>query len=462
MSILMIYAKHPMLKEVGREREVASYSRDDVTPPLGLLHLGGALKAANLPVQILDDSLTDDDEIRQRLKACRYFGISSLTPNVPRALELIRMGRDAGCRVIVGGAHASSDPPYFLERGADFVVIGEGEHTLPELIKTLDGEGELGAVKGIGFMENGTPRFTEPRPLERDLDALPGPAWDLIDIEQYYRAMGFRVFITMATRGCPYACIFCNKTMSPRQYRKRDPAKVAEEVESYLKKFRCERVYFVDDLFTCDKNWVLAFCKEVLRRKLKFVWECESRINHVNLNLLMTMRKAGCIKIHFGVESGSERILKSINKKITPEQILEAAKMARLASIWYKFFLLLGFPWERREDLDITREMVFKAMPDNLAISLLIPMPGSAVWNQIQDRLYPDALKFDGLHYYHRKPSYKHDNLSHEELAAFRDELIRDYESFHKGKARKMKRFWEKAAFAAIHPSYLLKKLGIL
>jgi radical SAM superfamily enzyme YgiQ (UPF0313 family) len=412
-------------------------------------------------VEILDDSLSDDDHIRERMRACKYVGISSLTPNVPRALELIRMGKEAGRKVIVGGAHASSEPPYFLERGADLVVIGEGDRTLPELIKALENDAPLDPVQGIGYMENGAPHFTEPRPLIRDLDALPDPAWDLVDMEKYFEVMGLRCFITMATRGCPFACSFCNKLMSPRQYRKRDPVKVVDEAQEYLARFRCDRIYFVDDIFTCDRDWVMAFCREVIRRKLKFTWECESRVNLVDLDMLLFMRKAGCIKIHFGVESGSERILQSMNKKITPKQIQDAARCARLAGIWYKFFLLFGFPWETWEDMHATRKMVFDAAPDILAISLLIPMPGSAIWEQIQDRLLPEARDFEGLHYYHRKPNYKHDNLTHEELAGFRDELTRDYNAYYNSRRRKLKRAWEKVTYGLSHPGYLLKRAGM-
>lgn len=457
----MIYAKHRMLREVGRDRQVASYARDDVTPPLGMLYLGGAMKAAGLDVAVLDDSLADEEEVERRIKECKYVGISSLTPNVPRALELVMQAKEAGRTVIVGGAHATSDPAYFLERGADFVVLGEGEHTLPELIKALEAGGDLKDVKGIGYMEKEAPRFTEPRPLERDLDSLPEPAWDLIDIGRYYEALQFRIFTTMATRGCPFACSFCNKHMSPRLYRKRDPKKVVDEVEKYLGLFNAERVYFVDDIFICDRKWVLAFCDEVLRRKVKFTWECESRVNNVDLDLLMTMRKAGCIKIHFGIESGSERILKSINKNITRKQILETAKAARLAGIWYKFFLLFGFPWETREDIEATRSLVFEAVPDILAISLLIPMPGSAIWEQIQDRLLPDARDFEGLHYYHRKPNYKHDHFTHEELARFRDELNRDYEAFYKSGKRMRRRVMEKILHSLRSPGFVLKRAGL-
>ena len=462
MSTLLIYAKHRRVKSLGRDRNVPSYARDDVTPPLGLLHLAGALRAEGFPVRVLDDSLASDREVEEAVRSHRIVGISSLTPNVPRALELLDLARGAGAVVIVGGAHASSDPPYFLERGAHYVVIGEGERTLPELLRTLEQGGDPARVKGIGWREeDGTLRFTEPRPLERDLDALPPPAWDLVDMDRYFDAMGFRVFITMATRGCPAACTFCNKIMSPRVYRKRSPEKVADEVAEYLERFRSERVYFVDDNFTCDRRWVRAFCGEVLRRGMRFEWECESRVSDVDLDLLMTMRRAGCIKIHFGVESGSPRILESINKKITPEDACRAARAARLAGIWYKFFLLLGFPWETREDLLATRRLAFRAMPDILAVSLLIPMPGSALWEQIQDRLLPDARSFEGLHYYHRKPNYRHDHLTHEELARFRDELERDYRAYYRSPRRKLRRIAEKILYSAAHPTYPWKRLGL-
>ena len=463
MSVLLIYAKIGMLRDVGRDRKVASYARDDVTPPLGLLYLGGALRAAGIDVKVLDDSLTTEDELKREMTRARYVGISSLTPNVPRALELIEMAKGLKRTVILGGAHATSDPPYFLERGADYVVVGEGEETLPELIEALDGGEDPSKVKGVAFPaagdDDGAVVLTEPRPMLMNLDLLPEPAWDLIDIERYFEAMGFRVFLTLASRGCPNACTFCNKHMSPRRYRKRDPKKVVDEIETYLTRFRAERLYFVDDLFTADTSWVRAVCREIIRRDLDVVWECESRVTGVDLDLFLLMRRAGCIKIHFGVESGSQRILESVNKKIRVDQVLEAARCARLAGIWYKFFLILGFPWETREDLEATRDLVFRAAPDILAVSLLIPMPGSAIWDQMKDRLYPEAMDFEGLHYYHRKPSYRHDNLTHEELEAFRDELTRDYRAYYGSRRRKLARAWEKFRHGMTHPGYLWARL---
>jgi radical SAM superfamily enzyme YgiQ (UPF0313 family) len=250
--------------------------------------------------------------------------------------------------------------------------------------------------------------------------------------------------------------------MSPRVYRKRSPARVVEDIRTYLDRFQCERVYFVDDNFTCDRQWVLAFCREVRRQGLRFTFECESRVSDVDLDLLLALRRAGCIKIHFGVESGSERILESINKRITRRQILDAARSARLAGVWYKFFLLFGFPWETEEDLQATRDLVFQAVPDILAISLLIPMPGSAIWEEIQDRLLPEARDYDGLHYYHRKPNYRHDHFSHEELERLRDELERDYRAYYRSRGRKIRRIWEKVSYSLRNPLFPLKRAGIL
>lgn len=460
MRVALIYAKNRRIQRIadkhsGFGKQQGEYSADEVYPPLGIASLGAVLREQGYQVRLFDDSIETEAAVDEAIQWADVVGISALTTNARRGRELGFRARELGKFTILGGAHPTVSPEYFLDVGCcDVTVQSEADLTLPELIAKKDHRHEWSGIQGITYLEGATRTATPRRAFNRALDQLPFPAYDLYDMPEYWKRMSTPGVPIMTSRGCPYSCTFCDEEMTPRNYRALSATRTVDLIEFLLKKYNPPQLFFFDDLFTIQRKRVLAICDEILKRKLYFEWNCESRVDTVDYELLRAMRRAGCVKVYYGLESGSPEQLVAIKKRVTPEGILNGAKLNRELAMYFKFFIIYGFPGETERDHRLTEELVAKAMPHNVAVSLLCPHKGTEVYQQIKDRIvqHPEDVEYG---YWHQTEMWRHDKFSFEQLQAERQRLVDLHKKRCKGIRAKLRRKLDRARAMIRHPELI-------
>ena len=368
--------------------------------PLGIASLASALRASGFTADYRD--LHDYDwpfvEALLAESAPDLVGISCFTFGRGNSMRLAALSKRLlpDVPVIMGGPHATFFPEQVMAGGdVDLVVLGEGEITTVELLRRLTRGSarrpvreriqsrELDDVRGLAFLENGEVHLTPARENVVDLDVFPFPAYDAFDLadykspeipEQYQPLQGTHV---MTSRGCPFKCEFCSvNRFFKGKWAFRSPGNVADELEALVADLGVQHVYFSDDLFSLNHQRTIDICKEILDRKLDFVWMAETRVDCVNEEMLAWMRKAGCYRVYYGVESGSPRILKSINKGFTTAQVRRAFRMSHQAGLEPCCFLMVGNPGETTETIDETIELIQEIKPGTspiVGITTILP-----------------------------------------------------------------------------------------
>jgi anaerobic magnesium-protoporphyrin IX monomethyl ester cyclase len=309
-------------------------------------------------------------------------------------IEMIAAARARGCRVLVNGSDSTDHPARYLDAGADAVLLGEGELTLAEVAETWrsDASAPLGDIAGLAFRDSvGDLVITSPRRGMRELDALPLPAWDLVDADEYRRAWRNahgRVSWNMVTsRGCPYGCNWCAKPVFGRRYSQRSPASVAEELRRLKQEVAPDHIWFADDIFGLTARWIAEFAAEVSARDARIPFMIQCRADLLSPNAARALAEAGCEEVWMGVESGSQRILDAMEKGTTIEEVCAATRALRANGIRACWFLQLGYPSEQWVDVLATRDLVRDERPDDIGVSVAYPLPGTKFHAAVQAQL---------------------------------------------------------------------------
>ena len=291
--------------------------------------------------------------------------------------------------IVLGGPHPTAMPSEILnEMAADVAVIGEGEETFLELIRTIESRQTLDSVNGIAYKENGVIRINPRRELIPDLDILPFPAKDLLPIEKYYlpptkRIKSERATNMITSRGCPFTCTFCMaKTIWGRKTRLRGIRNVVDEIKENVELFKLNEFSFHDEFFTFKKERVIALCREILKQNLDISWVCQARAGSVDLDMLRIMKEAGCGKIAFGFESGNERMLKLMHKKETLQNAVESVKLCKKAGIDVEGAFILGYPGEDEQSIRDTIAFALRLNCETAAFFIAIPYPGTELYSE--------------------------------------------------------------------------------
>jgi anaerobic magnesium-protoporphyrin IX monomethyl ester cyclase len=310
------------------------------------------------------------------------------------AFAMIAAARARGVTTLVAGSDATDHDLAYLAAGADAVVRGEGEVTLVQALDALTGRGDggLAAVAGLALLRgDGTVLRTPPRPFVKDLDALPFPAWDLVDWDRYravWRARhGYHSINLATTRGCPYHCNWCAKPVYGQRYAVRSPERVAAEMAWVKRAYAPDHVSFVDDIFGLRPGWVEAFADAVQAADARLPFRCLSRADLLTDATVAALVRAGCRTIWIGAESGSQRVLDAMEKGTTVDEIRAAARRAHAAGMEIGFFLQFGYPGETREDIDLTRALVRECAPDDIGVSVSYPLPGTPFYERVRAEL---------------------------------------------------------------------------
>jgi anaerobic magnesium-protoporphyrin IX monomethyl ester cyclase len=373
-------------------------------PPLATLYAAACIRQHNHSVTFIDQCLTKDLQIFHDTLAegdfdvvviyddgFNYLTKMCLTVMRDAAFAMIKMAKEKGKTVIISSSDSTDHYQDYHDKGVDFVIHGEGEITLTELLKALN-KGTYGQVSGISYLNDDLVCKNQIRSVLRDLDLLPMPAWDLLDVKPYreiwLKHHGYFALNIATTRGCPFKCNWCAKPIYGNRYNSRSPARVVQELAYLSEKFGVNYFWMCDDIFGLKPGWVQEFTRELESRKLAIKYKIQSRVDLLlKDDTIESLVKSGMDIAWVGAESGSQRILDAMDKGTTVEQIYQATSKVKKHGAKIAFFLQFGYLGEEKTDIDKTLRMLLDLMPDEVGISVSYPLPGTGFYEKVKGDL---------------------------------------------------------------------------
>jgi radical SAM superfamily enzyme YgiQ (UPF0313 family) len=380
--------------------------------PLGTLYAASHLRERGYSVALFDAMLAEGEEEFAALLAAHrprfvafyedqfnFLNKMCLAHARQATCRMAGRAREAGATVVAAGAEVTDHPEIYLERGVDYALLGEADHTLVELLDTLAGRSarpfpEIAEIAGLAFLDPEAAdgiRRTAARPPDRQPDVFPFPAWDLLDVERYRRAWveahGYFSLNMVTTRGCPFHCNWCAKPIWGQRYAMRSPDNVAQEMALVKATLAPDHLWFADDIFGLQPRWVAELAEAVEARDAKIPFMIQSRVDLMTEKAVAGLARAGCVEVWLGIESGSQKILDAMDKGTRREQIPAARERLRQAGIRACYFLQLGYPGETFADLEETLRLVRETLPDNIGVSVSYPLPGTKFHAMVEARL---------------------------------------------------------------------------
>jgi len=388
---------------------IESYSTS--LPPLGLLYIGAVLEKEKYDIKIYDPLPNDKTYLEKIIHFNPdIIGVSVLTSYLYRTKYIIEQVREKlkGVIIIIGGVHPTAVPQEsfnFLK--PDFIVRGEGEYVMRELCLRLKEGKSFENIQGLCYFREGKLLISQPATSIENLDELPLPARHLINFKKYLFPPGVirgywseRCTSVMTSRGCPFQCIWCGtQTIFGHKVRRRSVLNVIKELELLIKNYNVDSVWFVDDTFTLDKKWVIEFCNQIITRKIRLKWGCQAHVNTIDEEMLKIMKRAGLIQIDFGVESGSEKVLKALKKGSNIQNIKRAFSITKSLGIRRMATFIFNNPEETEEDIRKTFKIAKEIKPDFVSSFFLTPFPGTELMDIAKERgwLVSDNYLMGGL-----------------------------------------------------------------
>lgn len=361
-------------------------------PPLGLGYIAAALKKRGVEVELVDCTFMQQREAIERIKRAepQIVGFYSMFSMKKTTLELAYTLRNEGldgCLFVVGGPLPSWSPESFLDV-FDVVAVGEGEQTMSELADCVAQGKKLSGVKGLIFRDGKHIVNTGPREFIENLDSLAFPTRDLFDNEAYKKYylehFGYSTTSMITSRGCPFSCDFCSRPIFGADMRTRSVGNIVDEVEE-IAALGYDRVWFSDDCFTLNRHHLLDVCGEITRRSLDIGWECLSRVDTMDAQVAEGMKRAGCIGVFFGIESGNDSVLSIMKKRITTTQAQRAVHAAKAAGLKVGAFFIVGYPGESNKTVLDTVRFASGLPLDYLSFTLPYPIPGTPLYERVKD-----------------------------------------------------------------------------
>ena len=441
----------------------------DVTnqaPSLGLLHLAAEIRMHGYRPSIIESdifSLSVDDVAEQVLREKpKYVGITLFTVGVWNAAKISRKIKAVSpeTTIIVGGPHISSMAAETMTRFRDFdiAVVGEGEEILVRLLNNLDSDGSLESVPGIVYMDGDKVRTNPTLPINRDLDHLPMPAWDLLpNFPKAYPAAVYDfprlpVATIAASRGCPFHCKFCDTSTFGAQVRAYSPERVFELMQHLQADYGVRHILFVDDLFLASKPRTRKLCELIIASGTKITWSCTARVDTVKPDILSLMKQAGCWEISFGLESGSNEILKSMDKAADIARSEQAINWTAAAGIRTKGLFILGYPGETKQTIQITKDFIRRLPIQIMNLTKFTPYPGSPIYRE----LYGTNIRDD----HWRKMNGMNFLWAPEGMTV--DELDQNYQDVLLSFYRRPRMMWYYTKLTLRYPAHLARLLRFL
>ncbi len=373
-------------------------------PPLGTLFATAYMRERGYAVALFDAMLAaSEDEWARALDDespdyaiiyednFNYLSKMCLARMREAAFTMIGMARARGVPVIIGGSDATDHADLYLNAGADYVLVGEGEETLTELLAALTTNPDADITAIIGVTTAQHPTATR-RPVMRDLDALPLPAWDLVDVARYKAIWmehhGYYSMNMATTRGCPYHCNWCAKPIWGQRYNVHSPAYIVNSLKHLISHYQPDHIWFADDIMGLKPGWFEQYADLLEAENIRMPFKCLSRVDLLlRGQTIPALKRAGCDIVWVGAESGSQKILDAMEKGTQVAEIREAAAKLRETGVRVGFFLQFGYPGETREDIEQTLQLVRDCQPDDVGISVSYPLPGTSFYDRVKDEL---------------------------------------------------------------------------
>jgi anaerobic magnesium-protoporphyrin IX monomethyl ester cyclase len=461
--------------------------------PVGLVGLGTVLQQAGHEVTVYDADCNDRPSFIEYTRLPQHFpqylarlgrpndpilaeiretlsrtdpdliGISIWTAYAASAMRVAQIARELfpDRPIAMGGPHATAkaDELLRLAPAVDYVVRGEGERTILELVAQIEaGRGDPASIPGISCRRDGTIHHAPPREKCRNLDEFPFPDRELLLNRD--KCTPEDMGLIMTSRGCPYSCTYCATEVGRASYRSVDH--ILEEIRAVRDIYGTVQFSFKDDSFTVNRNRVEELCDRMIGEAMDIRWECTTRANLVNDRLLQKMKKAGCNSIKIGIESGSERILKEMNKGLTLDQLREAARLFRKAGIYWTGYFMMGVPGETVEEIHQTLSFMYELKPDHASIGSYEPFPGTAMFDQgVRRGLVRAEMTLDDFYtmlpndYYKADPRRQVDTIEPEDYPRLEAEMKSKFHAYNKSLSRLVKRARSRAGLYVSQPTAL-------
>ena len=372
-------------------------------PPLGTIYAASLMRKTGYKVSLFDTNLRDNPfDIEKKIQqqnpkflvlyddGFNYLTKMCLTNMREAAFEMIALGKKYNCTVIVNSSDSTDHYQKYLSKGADFIILGEGEFTLKELVSRLIKGEDISNLKGIVFKKENDFISTAKREVLRNLDELPQPAWDLVDIDSYknvWAERGRKFSLNIATtRGCPYKCNWCAKPIYGNRYNSHSPEYITQHINFLKENYGVTNFWMCDDIFGLKPNWVQNFNKELKKENLSIEYVIQSRVDLLlKEDTIDALAESGLKEVWVGAESGSQKILDAMDKGTQLSQIYKATRLLKKKNILVAFFIQFGYKGETKEDISKTIEMIKELQPDNIGVSVSYPLPGTKFYDLVKE-----------------------------------------------------------------------------
>jgi len=379
-------------EDVGEQAIMKPYA------PLGILYIAAYLEEQGVDASLYDTTFSSREDLHRHLLDRRYDAVGIYTNlmtklNVLKTIAFIKGTPElAGTKVILGGPEVTHHIDKFLEHGADVIVIGEGEETMHELARAFEADTPLDDVRGIAFRgTDGAVVRTPARDLMKDIDRLPMPKRSGIDLTRYLRTWrehhGKSAVSVSTMRGCPYSCRWCSRAVYGDSYRRRSPTLVVEELSRIRREYAPDTIWFVDDVFTINHRWLEEFARLAKERDAVIPYECITRADRLNERAVELLKESGCFRVWIGAESGSQKILDAMDRRVTVEQVREMIQLSKRHGIETGTFIMLGYPGETEKDILDTIDHLKRSDPDHFTVTVAYPIAGTPLFEDVGEIL---------------------------------------------------------------------------
>lgn len=389
MSILFTHAYY--LSDDPKEQKIMK-----PYPPLGLLYVSAYLKSKNIANDVFDTTFSSQQSQlefilgKQPKIICIYTNLMTKV-EVIKLIKILKTAIYNFPKIVLGGPDVTYNIENYLKAGADFLVIGEGEETTFELYHSIMNNGNFHEVDGIAFIENGQIIQTKARTKFRELDELPLPNREAINMHNYletWKTNHGESSMTISTqRGCPYTCKWCSTAVYGQSYRRRPAQQVAAEMKMLKDQYNPDAIWFVDDVFTISHKWLTAFHEEVVKQNAQIRFECITRAERLNEEILKLLKEAGCFRIWIGAESGSQEIIDAMDRRVDVNHVKKIIQDTNAMGIETGTFIMLGYPGETAKNIDETIQYLKEAKPTHYTITVAYPIKGTSLYNEIEDKI---------------------------------------------------------------------------
>jgi len=389
MSILFTHAYY-ISHDIKEQKIMKPY------PPLGLLYISGYLKSKNIENNVFDTTFSNQKEqldfILEKMPTviCIYTNLMTKV-EVIKLIKILKTVHYNFPKIVLGGPDVTYNVENYLKAGADFLIIGEGEETTLELYNAIINNTDVGAVNGIAYIKNNTVFETKPRTKFKELDELPLPNRDAIPMQKYldtWKNNHGKSSMTISTqRGCPYTCKWCSTAVYGQSYRRRPANLVAEEMKMLKDKYKPDAIWFVDDVFTVSHKWLTEFHTEVKKQNAIIPFECITRAERLNAEILQLLKEIGCFRIWIGAESGSQKIIDLMDRRVDINHVKKMIQDTNALGIETGTFVMVGYPGETMDDINKTIKYLKEANPTQYTITIAYPIKGTSLYNEIEHKI---------------------------------------------------------------------------